>query len=151
MKVTLLKKVLPFILCVVLIAAIALMTTGCNGNENTDVTSQSSALDNVDEVKELGEGATSFFFDVVKPDGEKTSYKIFTDKTTVGDALVELGLISGEDSQYGIYVKCVDGVTLDFDKDGKYWAFYQDSAYANAGVDKTDITSGAKYAFKAES
>ena len=36
------------------------------------------------------------------------------------------------------------------DKDGKYWAFYVNGEYASAGVDATDITEGATYAFKVE-
>ena len=61
---------------------------------------------------------------------------------------MELGLIAGDDSEYGLYVKTVNGVTLDYDKDGKYWAFYINGEYASTGVDSTDITAGAEYAFK---
>ena len=69
---------------------------------------------------------------------------------TVGAALLSLGLIAGEDSDYGLYVKTVNGVTVDYDADGKYWAFYVDGEYAATGVDSTDITAGATYTFKAE-
>ena len=69
---------------------------------------------------------------------------------TVGAALLSLGLIAGEDSDYGLYVKTVNGVTVDYDTDGKYWAFYVDGEYAATGVDSTDITAGATYTFKAE-
>ena len=69
---------------------------------------------------------------------------------TVGAALLSLGLIAGEDSEYGLYVKTVNGVTVDYDQDGKYWAFYVDGEYAATGVDSTDITAGATYTFKAE-
>ena len=63
---------------------------------------------------------------------------------------MSLGLIAGEDSEYGLYVKTVNGVTVDYDQDGKYWAFYVDGEYAATGVDSTDITTGATYTFKAE-
>ena len=61
-----------------------------------------------------------------------------------------VGLGAGEDSEYGLYVKTVNGVTVDYDQDGKYWAFYVDGEYAATGVDSTDITAGATYTFKAE-
>ena len=61
-----------------------------------------------------------------------------------------MGLIAGEDSDYGLYVKTVNGVTVDYDTDGKYWAFYVDGEYAATDVDSTDITAGATYTFKAE-
>ena len=79
-----------------------------------------------------------------------TAFQIHTDKTTVGDALVELGLIEGEESEYGLYVKTVNGVTVDYDTDGKYWAFYVDGAYAQTGADSTEVTAGATYTFKVE-
>ena len=82
--------------------------------------------------------------------GKETAYQISTDKKTVGEALVELNLIAGEDSQYGLNVKTVNGVTVDYDKDGKYWAFYVNGAYASKGVDSTDIEAGATYSFKVE-
>jgi hypothetical protein len=63
---------------------------------------------------------------------------------------MKVGLISGEDSDYGLYVKTVNGVTLDFDTDGKYWAFYVNGEYAVSGVDTTEITEGGLYEFRAE-
>ena len=99
---------------------------------------------------ELGEGTKSFTFEVTDVDGSTKYYTVHTDAETVGEALVALGLIAGEDSEYGLYVKTVDGVTLDYDTDGKYWAFYVDGEYATAGVDSTAVTDGASYAFRAE-
>ena len=59
-------------------------------------------------------------------------------------------MIEGEDGPYGLYVKTVNGITADYDKDGLYWAFYVDDAYAISGVDKTAIAEGGHYAFKGE-
>lgn len=41
-------------------------------------------------------------------------------------------------------------MTADYDKDGVYWAFYIDGEYAMTGVDATNITDGARYAFRME-
>ena len=98
----------------------------------------------------LGKGATAFTFTVVDGDGNETDYEIHTDAQTVGDALTELGLIEGEDSEYGLYVKTVNGITADYDTDGHYWAFYVDGEYAQTGVDATRSPAGASYAFKVE-
>lgn len=91
-----------------------------------------------------------FVFTVVDAEGKETIHEIVTTKDTVGEALLEEGLIEGDEGPYGIYVKTVDGKTLDYDKDGKYWAFYVNDEYAVSGVDKTEIIEGATYAFKAE-
>ena len=61
-----------------------------------------------------------------------------------------INLIAGEQGDYGLYVKTVNGITVDFDKDGKYWAFYVGGEYAMSGVDSTEITAGSTYAFKVE-
>ncbi|HBK26816.1 MAG TPA: hypothetical protein DDY90_08955 [Clostridiales bacterium] len=138
------KKLLSILLCIALIAALALSTVGCSKNDSTASVSEASG------VVSMGEGETKFLFDVVDPDGKESHFEIHTDEKTVGAALLSLGLIAGEDSDYGLYVKTVNGVTLDYDKDGKYWAFYVDGEYAATGVDSTDITAGATYTFKAE-
>lgn len=46
--------------------------------------------------------------------------------------------------------KTFNGMTADYDKDGVYWAFYIDGEYAMTGVDATNITDGAQYAFRME-
>ena len=154
MKMTLFKKVLSFILCMVLITAIALISIGCNDNNDegssTPVQTQSGTKEDEVRLTEIGEGETEFNFNVTDQNGKVSKFLVKTDKTTVGAALLEVELIAGEDSQYGLYVKTVNGITLDYDKDGKYWAFYIDGEMAMSGVDSTDIAEGATYEFKAE-
>lgn len=144
-----------------LLAATAVCATGCGSTtEETEATTttvaetveETEAVDDAlaSDVTVLGEGETMFYFDVVDADAQETDFEIHTDATTVGDALVELDLIQGEDSDYGLYVKTVNGITADYDVDGTYWAFYIDGEYASTGVDATDITAGSTYAFKVE-
>ena len=138
------KKLLSILLAAVMLLSFA----ACTKNEtSTDV--QITAGDNV-AITEVGEGETSFEFTVVDADGNTKYYNVSTDKKTVGEALLDANLISGENGAYGLYVKTVSGITYDYEKDGKYWAFYVDGAYASAGVDATPINVGAEYAFKAE-
>lgn len=125
------RKSLSYILCVVLIVAMAMFASGCSDNKKV-------------------EGEKTFAFTVVDLEGKSENFEITTDKSTVGDALLEEGLIEGEDGAYGLYVKTVNGITLDYDKDGAYWAFYVNDEYAMSGVDTTEITEGDSYAFKAE-
>lgn len=144
-------KSLSFFLCIVLIAAMALFATGCNGNKKTDVvtTTQASEIE-APAPSAVGNGKVSFDFSVTDADGKKTEFTVSTDKSTVGEALLELGIIQGEEGPYGLYVKTVNGITLDYDTDGMYWAFYTNGAYAASGVDSTAITAGTVYEFRAE-
>lgn len=148
MNQTRITKLLSFILCVALIAAIALTAVGCN-TENTPEGSGTSGVPTDQAAPTVkGEGATVFYFNVVDKDGNETKFEIRTDKTLVGEALLELGLIEGEDGPYGLYVKKVNGITADYDVDGTYWAFYEGDDYGMTGVDLTEIEAGATYAFK---
>lgn len=153
MKMTRNKKALSFVLCIVLIAAIALFTTACNDNKTNDTTTTTENTVSTTEAPKatvLGEGETKFTFTVTDLEGKEAVFKINTDKKTVGEALLDLELIAGDESEYGLYVKTVNGTTLDYDKDGAYWAFYVDGEYATSGVDTTDIVAGTTYTFKAE-
>ena len=150
MKMANLKSKLSLILLIVLIAAIALFTVGCNDNKNVATGGENSSSQTEQTVKTAkGEGATVFDFAVVDKEGKTTELEIHTDKKTVGDALLEVGLIAGEDGAYGLYVKTVNGITLDYDTDKMYWAFYENGNYALAGVDTTNIVAGTKYEFRA--
>lgn len=138
------SRFLSLILCVVLVAAMALTAVGCGKKDNAtaDGTFVSGAT--------LGDGATTFTLEVVDQEANTVTATVKTDEETVGAALLALGVIAGEDSEYGLYVKTVNGITLDYDTDGKYWAFYIDGEYAMTGVDSTDVVDGSTYKFAAE-
>lgn len=161
MKTLHLRKTLS-ILLVAAMAVSALCLTGCSGQpETTDTTAQpaattaaattEAATTEAAAATEVGEGSTSFAFQVTFADGSRQDYTVKTDSTVVGEALQDAGLIAGEESEYGLYVKTVAGQTLDYDADGMYWAFYVNGEYATSGVDTTDIDAGSTYEFRAES
>lgn len=102
------------------------------------------------DVTVLGEGEKTFAFTVVDADGNETAFEIHTDGETVGEALLSLGVIAGDDGDYGLYVKEVNGITADYDVDGTYWAFYVNGEYASTGVDQTAVADGDSYSFKVE-
>ena len=150
MKTTLKRKWLSFLLCMVLIAAMALVTTGCSGTEESTEENAAVEVQPVENGAELGEGETEFLLTITDLDGNETQVTIHTDQTIVGEALQELGLIEGEEGQYGLYVKTVNGITADYDTDKTYWGFYINGEYAMSGVDTTEIAAGDTYALVVE-
>ena len=155
------KKLLSHILSTMLIVAMAFSMTACGGSdtgknsENQDQVVGTEQVSNTEAEEQngvtvLGEGATVFTFVVVDGSGVETTFEIHTDETTVGEALLELELISGEDSEYGLYVKTVNGITADYNVDATYWAFYINDEMAMSGVDTTNVEEGATYSFKVE-
>lgn len=133
MKMNSMKRMFAFIGCIVLIAALALNLTGCAGKKD-----------------QAAEGSLSYSVVMTDLEGKETTVEVTTDKKTVGEELLARGLIAGDPGEYGLYVKTVNGITLDWDKDGKYWAFYIDGEYATTGVDSTNAVNGAVYTFKPE-
>ena len=103
-----------------------------------------------DKEEEPAVNAVSFTFIVVDNEGNEKTFNLKSAEKTVGDALLNEGLISGEEGQYGLYVKVVDGIEADFDKDGTSWAFYIGDEYAMTGVDATELKEGGTYTFKVE-
>lgn len=146
-KLSQLRQKLSLILCMMLIAAMALVTTGCNDKTSQEATPSASVST---ESQVLGEGETQFTFTVTDKEGTETTFEIHTDKEIVGEALLECGLIEGEEGPYGLFVKTVNGIVADYDTDGTYWAFYMNGEYATSGVDTTTITEGDTYSFKVE-
>lgn len=131
--------------------------TGSASSAATDssaavVSTESAAVADVDlwkdavytEDTELGSGKTALAFEV-EADGKTVKFTVNTDEKTVGAALLKENLIAGDDSEYGLYVKTVNGIKADYDTDGAYWAFYCGKVYAEKGVDSTDIDAATTY------
>ncbi len=153
------SKILSLLVILALFAAMALNLTACTEEETptTDTTQQtavnnttSGGNSNTEEPLVLGEGATQIHVQVVFQDGSQKIFTVNTDKENVGDALVEVDLISGEEGKYGWFITTIDGEYHKYEDDRKYWAFYIDGEYANTGVSETPITAGGTYTFKVE-
>ena len=92
----------------------------------------------------LGEGEKTLVVEVAVLENLVT-FTINTNADTVGAALLEQDLIAGDVGAYGLYMKTVNGITVDYDVDQRYWAFYIDGEYAMTGVDLTEIEEGRIY------
>lgn len=145
------NRIWTLVLCLMLTVSVALLAAGCGGNDAPEQTNApASETQSAPEAVEMGEGAVTFQLTVTDAEGKESLFQIHTDKQTVGEALVELGMVEGEDGEYGLYIKTVNGVTVDYDTDGKYWAFYVNGEYATKSVDQTEVAEGASYALKVE-
>ena len=138
------KKIKSSPLAFLLAAILAVGLSGCGNPEGQTGLWESAAYT---EDTSLGEGAKELVVEVAA--GARTvTFTFYTDETTVGAALLEEGLIAGDEGEYGLYIKQVNGITADYDIDQSYWAFYIDGEYALSGADTTEITEGAVYRFE---
>ena len=133
---------LSALLLVLIVACFAIVSCG-DAKDKTDDAEHT-------EDTTIGTGNTEFIFEVEHLNGSVVKFTVKTDKTILSEALLENNLIAGDNGQYGLYVKTVDGVTYDYDTDGVYWALYVDGEYALVGVDSQTIEAGHTYKFKAE-
>lgn len=164
------KKISLLILALMLTLTLAFVVSCNDESENPSTSAQSSTVgsgdNNTDTESEipaqglwasatyrkdttLGEGEKTFTLEFAA-EGKSITFTIKTNATTVGDALLSLGIVEGEDGPYGLYIKKVNGISADYDVDQTYWAFYINGEYAMTGVDSTDIVNGATYKLSRE-
>ena len=78
---------------------------------------------------------------VVYADATTDEFSFSTDAEFLRQALEEQKLVEGEESQYGLYVKTVNGVTADEAKE-EWWCFTKDGEDVMTGVDSTPVADG---------
>ncbi len=130
------KKIIYFIVIVAIISAVFAICGNRNKNRG-DLWENATYMENT----QLGEGEG--YFDLKVTAGEKNlTFRVKTDRKTVGEALEEVKLISGEKGAYGLYVKKVNGIIADYNTTKSYWSFYKDGEYSQTGIDKTEFENG---------
>lgn len=134
------KRTIKSAISIVLALVFIIAFVSCNTVDKAGVWESATYLRDM----EFGSGAKTVVV-TVKAEEQQVTFTIKTDKDTVGAALLEHNLIAGEEGQYGLYVKVVNGMTADYDIDMSYWAFYINGDYALTGVDATTITEGVTY------
>ena len=134
------KKTIKSTISIIFTLMFIICLASCNAGDNTDVWENATYREDT----EFGIGAKTVAVEVVVGE-HKVTFTVKTDKETVGEALIEHGLISGDEGPYGLYVKTVNGMTADYDVDQSYWSFNVNGEYSFTGVDTTKITEGVKY------
>jgi hypothetical protein len=71
---------------------------------------------------------------------------IETNAKTLREACDEKKLIEGTESEYGLFVLTVDGITVDESKQ-QWWSITKNKQMVNTGVDSTVIADGEHYEF----
>jgi len=137
------KKMGALLLTLVVVIA----SVGCTNAGKNDTPAQTIT---VKDGATIGEGSKSLAVEVVDGEGKSVSFTVKTDEKTVGEALQALQVPSGEEGPYGLYIKEVNGIVADYEKDATYWGFYINGEYAVTGADMTDAVDGDSYIFKVE-
>lgn len=83
--------------------------------------------------------------EVVHKNGETKTFTITTQAETLRGALDQEKLVEGEEGQFGLYIKVVDGERADYDLDKAYWGVYKGDEYLMTGIESTKIADGDLY------
>ncbi|MBR2869027.1 MAG: DUF4430 domain-containing protein [Clostridia bacterium] len=127
----------------VLVSVLMLFSlVSCSGNGLSDGSIWSDAT--YTEDIQLGKGQKTITVEV-EAEEKVVVFTVKTDKETVGEALQELELIEGEEGEYGLYVKTVNGMLADYGVNQSYWAFLINGEYASTGVDGAVIADKEIY------
>lgn len=96
-------------------------------------------------------GAKALTIEVTDDAGSVQSFELHTDAEYLRQAMDELAESSsdfsyeGTESDYGMMVNTVNGVTADYNVNQSYWAFYVDGEYCNYGIDEQPVEDGQTY------
>ncbi len=135
------KKTSIIIICLLIVVAIGLFfLQGEEKTHNKDLWENALYTENTT----LGTGKNTLIVTVEAGD-KAIDFTMKTDKTVVGDALKEHNLIEGEEGPYGLYVKVVNGIEADYDKDKSYWAFTKGGESMLTGVDSAEFSDGERF------
>ena len=91
-------------------------------------------------------GSKTIEVDIIHGDGTVKTFEIHTDAEFLRGAMEQEGLISGMESEYGLYILTVDGETVD-ESNQEWWGYTKSGEQVNYGVDTCPIADGEHYEF----
>lgn len=95
------------------------------------------------EQKEAEPGAEiSITVTVTGKNGVSTVHLVRTNRTNLGDALLDAGIAEGTMDQYGLYITAVDDEVADYSVDSSYWGLFRDGEMLMTGASMTPIADG---------
>lgn len=129
------SRILAVVLALIFVLSSAFALVSCSNDDNSgEESTQATPI--------------TITLEVIYPDGSSKEFVIATDSSkTLRQALEGEGLIAGEEAQYGLYVKVVDGVTADYDVDQSWWSLSKGGEMLMTGVDSTPIADGDHFEF----
>ena len=92
------------------------------------------------------EGVKNISVTITHTDGSTRTEEFKTTAQYLADALEGHIEIDGEESEYGLFVKTVDGEFAD-DAQGVYWMFDVNGSMGEYGVDTQPVADGDVYSF----
>ena len=94
---------------------------------------------------ETAEGSKDYSVTVIHSDGAQKDFQFSTDAEYLGEALLEVELIAGEEGPYGLTVITVDGEDAVWDTDNAYWCIWIGEEMATVGISEIPVYDGSAF------
>lgn len=102
-------------------------------------------------VPKAAEGTKAITIEVIDNEQKSTVYELNTDAQYLREAMDEAAdkgfTYSGSESEYGIMLESINGVTADYNADGAYWSIFVNGEYGNYGADTQVVTDRDAFQF----
>lgn len=124
-------------------------TSGTASETSSAVSETASALWETAQYKEdteLGKGKNSVKIEV-KADGKSVTLTVHSDNDNLEKILTENKLVEGDQSEFGLYIKKVNGIRADYDADKAYWALCKNGEMTATGASGITVADGEHYEF----
>lgn len=86
-------------------------------------------------------GSKTVTLEVINAEAQSEEFTLHTDAEYLGEALLAEELVKGEDSEFGLFVTEVNGITANADNQ-EWWCFTKAGGVVNTGIDTTPIADG---------
>ena len=90
-------------------------------------------------------GSKAYTVTVVHKDGSEKVFEYRTDAEYLAEALLAEGLVSGDNTQYGLTIITADGEAAVWDTDSAYWAIWVGEEMAITGASEIPVYDGGTY------
>ncbi len=131
------KKINKTVAVIISVILCALVLTSCGAKQSAPSSTQAKT-----EAK-----AKTITVVVIDKEGKAEDFTFETEKDNLADALLERDFISGDNGEYGIYIKTVNGIRADYDLDNAYWSISKGGEALTTGANDVIIADGEQYEF----
>ncbi len=133
------KNTLKFASLVLALAIVVLFSVSCTEKVDTDAIWEDATYTSDTA---LGTGANTVKVEIAA--GERSvTLTVNTDKSTLGDALFELGILNDPS-----FFDTCNGMKLDWNETQAYWGFYVDGSLALYGINDAEAATTSDAAYK---
>ena len=91
-----------------------------------------------------GQAGEKTIYVQVTANEEQEKFTLQTAEEFLGAALLENGLIEGENGPYGLFITTVNGITAD-EAQNQWWCITRGGEQLSTGADSTPIADGEQY------